>query len=513
MRLRLNAWDWAAIALVLCGVILRLDHLDWKVYNSDETTTSLRAAGWSEAAFHGFVGDGRRHRLADLVPFQAARNQTTAADTVAALAHDEPQHPPLFFLLERAVSAAAGPSIWWQRAAPAVFGILMLPLLWLLARELFGRSPAAAIAAGLAAVSPYHVVLSQYARQYSLWAALICLSSFTLLRALRRPSALAWSYYAAATALSLWTFTFSLYVLAAHAIYVLFVVERRAKVAWLVAAAVAVVSFAPWLVAIARNWGTVIHTTAWLGSALPPKILLGKWAFNLGTVFFDLDYLSLKFLPMVAFALMVAALSCVALIRWAPRNATWFVLALGGTIAVGLAAPDFVAGTSRSTAARYLVPLPIALELATAFAIACFAAVGGLRSALAAATFTLLAAGGLASCIVSGQARSWWISSNERTIPAVSAALEARGGAPLIVYVATDNYLLELVHDPLASGPAAFEIHRPARWPGDVALADVYLIGKSPDVAADVSLARVRRLEIPVYFPTQDATVTGVRQS
>lgn len=87
---------------------------------------------------------------------------------------------PLYFLLQAAILPVLPENELGLRILPLLFGIGGVYLTWAIADELFG-SRAAVIAALLAAISPWHLFISELARYWSLVYLLVCL--FLLARA------------------------------------------------------------------------------------------------------------------------------------------------------------------------------------------------------------------------------------------------------------------------------------------------------------------------------------------
>ncbi|NJN30294.1 MAG: hypothetical protein HC824_07550 [Synechococcales cyanobacterium RM1_1_8] len=220
----LRPWALAWIALILLlGFGFRLYGLDTKIYWHDEVFTSIRAAGYLNGDIVPRLLAGPI-TAAELLQFQQLSLQNPWADTWAALvAH--PEHPPLFYLLERLWMGWFGSSIGATRGLSALFSIALFPLLAWLCHDLSqvvavdrnqrdrsnsdrsnsdrsnsdrsngsgGSSagpvsrtglPRLAAATGivLLAASPVQVLYAQEAREYSLWACEIALASALLLR-------------------------------------------------------------------------------------------------------------------------------------------------------------------------------------------------------------------------------------------------------------------------------------------------------------------------------------------
>ena len=106
----------------------------------------------------------------------------------------------------------------YARLPAAIFGTADVGVLLLVARYLV-PAPVALLAAFLLALAPLHVWYSQEARYYAQWAFLTTASYWALLRAVdTRRHRWAWAGYWLATALSLYTFILSFFVMFCQAI-------------------------------------------------------------------------------------------------------------------------------------------------------------------------------------------------------------------------------------------------------------------------------------------------------
>ena len=125
----------------------------------------------------------------------------------------EAAHPPVFFVLLRALSTF-GDTPEWLRWPAAVFGTLAIWGLFLLTRRAFGVLPALVAAAALA-VSPGAITLSQVVRPYALVFALLAFGWWALLGYLARGGRRDLGLYAGALGLALLTHYGSALALAA----------------------------------------------------------------------------------------------------------------------------------------------------------------------------------------------------------------------------------------------------------------------------------------------------------
>ncbi|MBV8085082.1 MAG: glycosyltransferase family 39 protein [Chloroflexi bacterium] len=162
-------------------------------------------------------------------------------------------HPPLSYLLYQGWQAPAGRSIYALRYLSVVFGVLSVPLCAAAARRLGGRFAGFA-AAGLLAVSRFHIWWSQQIRMYALVALLCALSIYLVLRALEAHKRSGWLVAAAGLAnlLALYTLYFSAVLVALESALVLLtaVAHRRGRLlgVWAGVHLAALALLAPWLV-------------------------------------------------------------------------------------------------------------------------------------------------------------------------------------------------------------------------------------------------------------------------
>jgi mannosyltransferase len=110
---------------------------------------------------------------------------------------EQPHLPPYYVLLD-VWTELVGTSATAVRFPSAVFGILTLPLLYLLGRELF--DPKTGLVATLVfAVAPFQLYYAQETRMYSLWTLLTLLSFLAFLWLRRRPTRRLAASYVVAT--------------------------------------------------------------------------------------------------------------------------------------------------------------------------------------------------------------------------------------------------------------------------------------------------------------------------
>ncbi len=208
--------------------------------------------------------------------FTWALNRFPYADIVQQTALDV--HPPLGYLVLHAWTSLWGTSPGALRGCSAFWGLLAIPLFYLLCLEAATatngspgnppRSPrgGALFAAALMGVHVAHVTQSRNARMYSFGVFLTCLSGWLLLRALRarRGQELWWSAYGLAVAAFCYTHYYAFFsVLAQTAFVAAFLLHRGRRHAWretlapaagfAFAGAVALLLYTPWFSVLSRQ--------------------------------------------------------------------------------------------------------------------------------------------------------------------------------------------------------------------------------------------------------------------
>lgn len=411
-------WGWGkhlawlrilVIGLLIVGIAFRWINLDRKVYWHDETLTSLRIFGYTQTELVNTAFDGDRLSADDLQRYQRLDPNRSWNDTLTALKGNA-EHPPLYYLMARQWAEWFGSSVAAMRSLPALLSLLALPLMYWLCLEWTGSSLVAWIGIGLVAVSPFHILYAQEAREYSLWIVTILFSCAAFLRAFRLRTPTSWSLYALSVVLTLYTHALAVFVPFGHGLYLLALKEGRSPKVWmpfLGAIATGFAAFLPWIVVIFNNLAAIRATTASVREWMELTDLLGKWFLNLNRVFVDIEFASGNILMVIAVVYIFSWLC-----RRTPPRLWLFVVMLLAATALPLVLPDLILGGRRSGLLRYLFPTYIGVQLATA----CYLA-GQLtapqiwRYRVGRTAIGIVAIAGIISGILSTQAEVWWTKS------------------------------------------------------------------------------------------------------
>jgi uncharacterized membrane protein len=410
-----------AIVIIL-GIAFRFISLDRKVYWHDEVYTSMRAAGYTRGEIDRELFQNKIIPASDLQKFQQIKPNSTEADTIASLKSEDPQHPPLYFLIARLWMQLFGGSITASRLLPALLSLASLPLMYKLAMELFGSKTIAWISTALLAISPFDILFAQTARQYGLLTTLIIGSSGSLLKALRISTWKNWLIYGVSVAMGLYTHPFFGLTLIGHTVFVLIGRRNVETNRWItqpisqgirrwsgfgMAVAIALFLYLPWIQVLLTNSQRAANTTDWARIPQPFSYLAKLWTLSFTSLFIDLDFgfdNPWTILARVPFVLLIFGAFYI-LCCTTPRRAWLFIITSTLVSFLILVIPDLVLGGKRSAVSRYLISCYPGIQLAVAYLLA-----RGLRTGKVfwSSVGAIVLVASILSCSTSAFAQTWW---------------------------------------------------------------------------------------------------------
>lgn len=417
------------VVLLVIGIFFRFVNLERKVYWHDETYTSLRISGYTAKEVRQQLFNNRVITGTSFDKYQRPNPEKNLGDTIKSLAIEDPQHPPLYYIIARFWVQIFGNSVTAIRSLSAFISLLVFPCVYWLCKELF-RVPLSVpfIAIALVAISPIHLVYAQEAREYMLWTVTILLSSASLLRAIRLESKnkelakkhqasnpiFVWGIYAATLALSLYTFLLSGFVAVAHAIYILAIAQfklSKTVKAYFLASLAGFLAFLPWILVVLFNFEKLDSATSWTKMPINFIALIQAWLIQLNHIFFDLNFgfenpLIYLITPVI---LILFGYAIYFLYRTTNEKVWLFIVLLIAVPALPLMLPDLLFGGIRSLSDRYLLPSYLGIEIAVAYLLATQIYSGSLaRRQIWQIITVLVITCGMISCGVSSQAETWW---------------------------------------------------------------------------------------------------------
>ena len=363
---------------VVLGIALRCLHID-NIYAHDEVYTSFRINGYLSGQVAKEI-EGNTLSAQQIKHFQS-NDGTTWQNAFNAFA-TRPEHPPLFFVLERFWTSIIGDSIIALRSLPVVFGIVSIPIVYWFCLELFGVSRMALVAVALMAVSPFHVFYSQYARAYSLWILLTLCSSIATVRFLKKDSKLNFSFLLLTTILSLYTHILSGTVLLAQCIYAAwyekFKATKKLKL-FLSQAFVGGIVLLGWFIIC-----SIVHSENLVDSIKTVENVMGGFTMNRLRIFQFLGLhfsgLFIKLTRIVGFPyeiyllvliLVLGIIFCSYLIflKTQPLEKVLLILLIFGVSAIPIVLSDLLDSGIASRNARYFCPAILMTSIVVAYSI------------------------------------------------------------------------------------------------------------------------------------------------
>ncbi|MEG4247266.1 glycosyltransferase family 39 protein [Microcoleus sp. Pol10D4] len=412
-----SRWLMNLLAIgILLGIGFRFFEIDRKLYWHDEAYTSIRAAGFTRQEIDNELFQNRIFTAPELQKYQRIKPGSTEADTIRSLALEDPQHPPLYFLMARWWMQEFGSSLTESRTLPAILSLLSLPLMYALAEELFASNLAALLATALLALSPFDILFAQTARQYSLLTATVIGSSWLLLRAVRLRGWKNWVFYSLAIAIGFYTHPFFSLTLIGHGVFIIsyWLFFKKTKLRghvinsqFFLAVTAALILYIPWIYVLATNLERASSTTDWTRVSPGWLYLVKLWTLSFTSLFFDFDFgfdNIWTYLLRLPFLLLMAA----ALYKICRRtsSSTWLFIVTSIFVPfLILALPDLILGGKRSAVSRYLISCFPGVQLAVAYLLASNVKT---QQRFWQVILALVFTASIASCTVSAFSDTWW---------------------------------------------------------------------------------------------------------
>lgn len=452
-----NKLYFLIIILLLIGVFFRFANLDGKVYWIDEVYTSLRISGYTQAEVVQEVSQGQVIGIEDLHKYQYPNPEKGVFGTIKGLALEEPQIPPLYFIMARFWVQLFGHFPAVTRGFSALISLLAFPCIYWLCLELFQSSLTGWVAMALIAVSPFQVLYAREARNYSLWAVFILLSSWALLRAIRVKKKSSWVVYSTTVALGLYAHLFFVLISIGHGIYVLAIQSckwTKITKAYFLASLAGFLVFTPWIWIVINYSSSVTNTTGWQSERKTLLSLITTWIGNISRGFLDLgmnsDTSSLQLIPLsilILFIVLLVSYSIYFLGKTTPPKVWLFIFTLIAVPALSLIIPDLILGGYRSAMSRYLMPCQLGIQLIVAYLLAAkipFIFGYTWQQKLWQVSGFVLISSAILSCTVSSQSKTWWHMAYDYQIVPVANIIN-KSQHPLVVTELSGNNLGNLL--------------------------------------------------------------------
>lgn len=418
------------IILLVIGTLFRFCNLDGKIYSHDETYTLLRISGYTVDEAKQQIFNNSVINKESFTKFQSPGLGKGVNDTIMSLVKEDPQHPPLYYIIARFWVDIFGNSVTAIRSLSALISLLIFPCIYWLCRELFNMSlipPGIAIA--LMAISPIQLIYAQEAREYILWLVTIILSSAALLRAIRLHSLdkdklekrqqipdnfTTWGIYTLTLTLSLYTSLWTVFVAVTHGIYVFIIAQFRLTETvrgYLLASIIGYLAFIPWMTILIGDFFKFLISADGTSNQVSQLPLIPFWLMQVSRIFFDLN-LSLKnplryLISIICWILIGYALYFIC--RTTNDKVWLFIVLLVIIPTLPLILPDLSSGGISLDYEPYLIPFYLGIQIAVAYLLATQIYNGSLSNRITWQFILLLVIiCAMVSCRVNYQAETWW---------------------------------------------------------------------------------------------------------
>lgn len=209
----------ALLAITILGLALRVYHLGTQSF-------------WADEVISVGIANHSLPRIVQLV-----------------IAYDT--HPPLYYFALHYWMILFGSSEFAVRLLSLIFGVLAIPMIYVLGRKLFNRE-VGLVGAFLLAISQFNIQYSQEARMYSMFFLFALLSMYFFVGFLQEDGLAVVFGYVLSTTLMLYSHMFSVFVLVIQNVFLAGLIvasrtERYRLRRWLPTQAIVLVIFAPWL--------------------------------------------------------------------------------------------------------------------------------------------------------------------------------------------------------------------------------------------------------------------------
>ena len=357
------------VILLSLGLLFRFLNLEKKVYWHDEVYTTIRATGNRANVFHIEEFQNKIVSIEQLQKYQQLKLGSSDFDTIDSLINEDPHHPPLYFLLNRYWGKLFGFSITSSRVLPIIISLISLPLMYLLALELFNSKLVGYLATLFLFFSPFDIIFSQIARQYSLVTLFIILSSLFLLKATKYGRRKDWVLYTIIASLGWYTHLFFGVTIIAQGVFILVIRQSKKIVPFSLSLLSIILLYLPWLLVLFARRETAISLTDWAKARFDIILFSKQWILSFSSLFTDLffgfdnplTYLyRLLFIGLIFWAIIVVY-------RTKDLLISGFIITSIVVPFFLLVIPDLIFSTLRSTITRYLISSYPAVQLAVAY--------------------------------------------------------------------------------------------------------------------------------------------------
>ncbi|MEP0870045.1 glycosyltransferase family 39 protein [Trichocoleus desertorum AS-A10] len=240
----------ALCILIAAFILLKIISSNHNLYfDRDEVRKLLRTSGFTNQQFIQLTYNAEPINVNKLLgQYQVPCGDCKPKPNLSALTNNL-EHPPLYYILLQNWLLGIG-YLFNSKLFSTLISIATIPAIYWLAQEIFNNSQISLLSATLFTVSPYLFSMGQHVSQYSLWGALICLSSALFVRATRNNNKLLFTLYTATNLLGLYTHLFFILLIFSHGYYLALNRSWRSLQYYWISLSFSILCFTPWALSI-----------------------------------------------------------------------------------------------------------------------------------------------------------------------------------------------------------------------------------------------------------------------
>jgi uncharacterized membrane protein len=371
-------WLFMLVTLVVIAVLLRFHGLDQKIVWHDEVASRVLASGGTMDGQMKDLYVAKVFTASQVLKNQEAHTNSSLLNLISDLAHNDPQHPPVYYVLAKIWVNLWGGSAFALRTLSVAFSVLSVMAMFWLMRELDASNEASWIAALLTCISPMLILYGQEAREYALWFLELILSSAALLRALRKGERATigdWLLYFICTLFAVYTSFSSISLIIVQTIYVTLITKirlSRSSYGFVISLILVGIFFLPWALNLLSRYQAFSSSMAWSSVIVIPRtavirILSLNFTRNLYDFWPDVEQDQSLPILVSTISIMVITFALFLLLRRQQSKSHLYLLLLICIPTLILLIPDLLWGGIRSSNARYLMPVWIGVLAALSF--------------------------------------------------------------------------------------------------------------------------------------------------
>jgi uncharacterized membrane protein len=332
--------NWIFILIIIIGISLKFYRIGYKIFWYDEIATVVQVQGLDSPLE---IDHSKLNEIAPISHYNGLLKFDKAGYSIGselkAQLHNMNLNP-LHYTLLSFWYRIAGQSFTGYRLFSVLVFLLTLPFLFGLARELFDSKKAGLIAVSLFSVSPFIQYFAQEARYYMLWAFLLVVLHYFLIKAVHHRKTKWWAGYILFGVLSLYASALSGFIIFEHLLFVFFL-KKDLRLKFLIIIAIIFLLYFPWFLFVFNHRAEVSQSLAWHKFETVPLwapllgLMLGlvrTFSFYLNyTLFWDdvFHHITTSMIIETFFNLLILVVmivSVVAMFKKEKRETFWFII-------------------------------------------------------------------------------------------------------------------------------------------------------------------------------------------